>query len=113
MQSRILSRIKHRRLLVLVSAFTTFLLVALFVTQKYGTDAVDAMERSEYGDLYMQIRTDDACTIFPFVVSTGFTTTIHDTITGKTWREPKVRRYYVWLGRPIRIAEWHRPKDAC
>ncbi len=112
-QSRILLRIKDRRLLFLASAIATILLAALFVTQQYGTVAVNAMERSEYGDLYMQIRNDEACAIFPFVVSTGFTTTIHDTTTGKTWREPKLRRYYVWIGLPIRIPEWHRQNEAC
>jgi hypothetical protein len=106
-------RINDRWLLALAAALATFLLAAFFVTRQYGTDAVNAMERSECGDPYMQMRTDDACTIFPFVVSTGFTSTIHDTTTGMTWHEPQLRRYHLWIGRPIRIAEWRRSKNAC
>ncbi|HCP13751.1 MAG TPA: hypothetical protein DIT89_15560 [Planctomycetaceae bacterium] len=113
MQIGLIVVVKARRFRVLASAFATFLLAAHFVTQQYGTVAVDAIERSQYGDLYMQIRTDDARAILPFVVSTGFTTTIHDSMTGRISREAKVRRYYLWIGTPICFAEWHRPKDAC
>jgi hypothetical protein len=113
MQSGLLVAVKARRHRVPASVFATLLLAAHFVTQHYGTVAVDAMERSQYGDLYMQIRTDDARVILPFVVSTGFTTTIHDSMTGRTSREAKLRRYYLWIGTPICFAEWHRPEDAC
>ena len=106
-------KLTRRRIVVVGSVFAGLLLAAFLITHRFGTENVNVMERSEYGDIYMQIRTDDACAVFPFIVTTGFTTTIHDTTTGRTWREPVLRRYYLWVGRSFRIGEWHRPKDAC
>ena len=95
-----------------VVACLALLLAAWIGTQKYGLDAVNDLERAEFGEPYMTIRTDSPRSIFPLLVMTGLTTTISDTTTGNTYREPVSRRYYLWIGRAVRIGEWHRPK-AC
>jgi hypothetical protein len=81
------------------------------MTHSHGVAAVNAMERTEFGDAYMNMRTDSPRSILPLIVVTGFTTTIYDTRTGKTTREPVARRYYLWVGTPIRLGEWHREEQ--
>ena len=88
------------------------LLAAWTGTQKYGLDAVNNLERAEFGEPYMTIRTDSPHSYFPLLVTTGLTTTIRNATTGNTYREPVARRYYLWIGRVVKIGEWHRSK-AC
>ena len=103
-------RFTMRSLLFVVVAVSVFL-SACIATQNFGLEAVNNLERDEFGEPYMTIRTDPPRSFLPFIVTTGLTTTIHDATSGSTYRETVSRRYYLWFGRTVRIGEWKRARS--
>ncbi|NND96096.1 MAG: hypothetical protein HKN47_02065 [Pirellulaceae bacterium] len=104
---RLSIRFSIRTLMLTVTLMCVFL-ASWIATWRDGVAAANQAERTKYGELYMSLRTDPPRAVFPFVLVTGFTTTIHDTTTGNSRREPMGRRYYLWVGCVFQIGEWER-----
>ena len=102
-------QISRRTLLVTVT-ITVACYALWFLTDVWGTVAVNSYEAEKFGKDYMQLRTDDPKSYFPLVVQTGTSTTGFRFSTKSTYVVPVSRRYYLWVGRVIPVYEWYNPK---
>jgi len=97
-------------MLIAVTLASVYLITWMH-TRDYGVPAVNAHETAQFGETYMLIRTDDPVSYFPFMIQTGFSTVSYDLTLQESYREPVSRTYYLWIGRVIKIGEWHKPKS--